>query len=63
MLPTLAKALGTSVEGLLGEDQKPAKRGPAPKIQRHLERIGQLPRARQRFVLQVLDSVLQQEAR
>ncbi len=63
LLPALARAVGTSVEDLIGEDRKPGKRGPAPKLQRHLERISQLPRARQRFVLQVLDSVLQQEAR
>ncbi len=63
MLPLLAKSLGTTVEELLGEDKKPGRRGPAPKLERHLERIAQLPRARQRFVLQVLDTVLQQEAR
>ena len=63
MLPLLAKSLGTTVEELLGEDKKPGRRGPAPKLERHLERIQQLPKARQRFVLQVLDSVLQQEIR
>lgn len=63
MLPLLAKSLGATVEELLGEDKKPGRRGPAPKLERHLERIQQLPKARQRFVLQVLDSVLQQEMR
>lgn len=62
LLPALARAVGASVEDLLGEDRKPGKRGPSPKLQRHLERIRQLPRARQRLVLQVLDSMLQQEA-
>ncbi|MEZ5312886.1 MAG: helix-turn-helix domain-containing protein [Thermoanaerobaculia bacterium] len=63
LLAPLADALSASVEELLGAEPKSKKRGPAPKLERHLERISQLPRARQRFVLQVLDSVLQQEAR
>jgi transcriptional regulator with XRE-family HTH domain len=63
MLPTLARTLGTSVEELLGEDKKPGKRGPAPKLQRHLERIQQLPKARQRFVLEMLDTALQHDGR
>lgn len=63
LLAPLADALAASVEELLGAETKAKKRGPAPKLERHLERISQLPRARQRFVLQVLDSVLQQEAR
>lgn len=63
LLAVLADALSVSVEELLGTEPKAKKRGPAPKLERHLERISQLPRARQRFVLQVLDSVLQQEAR
>jgi hypothetical protein len=29
-------------------------------LQRHMERISALPKAQQKFVLQVLDSVLQQ---
>ncbi len=63
MLPTLARTLGTSVEELLGEGKKPGKRGPAPKLQRHLERIQQLPKARQRFVLEMLDTALQHDGR
>jgi hypothetical protein len=35
------------------------KRGPSPKIQQ-LERVSQLPRARQRMVSEVLDSLLAQ---
>jgi hypothetical protein len=33
-LPALARLLGISIEGLIGEDEKPAKRGPSPKLQR-----------------------------
>ena len=62
MLPLLAHTLALSLEELIGEPAAPAtrKRGPAPALQRHMERISALPKAQQKFVLQVLDSVLQQ---
>ncbi len=63
-LPTLARTLGVSVEELIGESaQGAAKRGPAPKLQQQLERITKLPKAQQRFVMQMLDTVIQQAAR
>ena len=62
-LSQLAIALDTSVEALIGSPTKAAsKRGPAPKLQQQLERITQLPKAQQRFVIQMLDTVLQQQA-
>lgn len=63
MLPALARMLGVSVEELIGEETKASKRGPSPKIQQQLERIAQLPRARQQIVMQMLDGVLQQQTR
>ncbi|WP_343794267.1 helix-turn-helix transcriptional regulator [Dokdonella soli] len=65
LLPPLAKALDMSIEGLIGEEPKklPGKRGPAPRIQRQLEQLSQLPKAKQQAVMQVLDSVLAQAAR
>ncbi|MCB1738760.1 MAG: helix-turn-helix transcriptional regulator [Gammaproteobacteria bacterium] len=63
MLPTLAKRLQISIEALLGEEQtNRKKRGPISKLQRQLEQIEQLPRANQRFAIQMLDTVLQQQA-
>jgi transcriptional regulator with XRE-family HTH domain len=59
-LPTLARFLGVSLEELIGAEAKPAKRGPTPKLQRQMERIQQLPKPKQRFVMQMLDTVLQQ---
>ncbi len=57
----LAQSLGTTIEELIGAGAKRnAKRGPAPKIQQQLERVSQLPRARQRMVSEVLDSLLAQ---
>ena len=62
-LSQLATALDTSVEALIGSPTKAtSKRGPAPKLQQQLERITQLPKAQQRFVIQMLDTVLQQQA-
>jgi transcriptional regulator with XRE-family HTH domain len=61
VLPLLVKALGTSIEELIGGTSKPSKRGPASKLQQQLERITQLPKAQQRFVVQMLDTVLQQQ--
>lgn len=62
MLPTLAKALSVSVEELLGETSTlgRGKRGPASKLEQQLEQIAQLPKAKQRFVMEMLDTVLQQ---
>lgn len=57
-LPLLAKALGVSIEELVGEQPKPGKRGPAPKLQQQLEQLSQLPKAKQRAIAQVLDSML-----
>ena len=50
---------------LLGDDaaKTRAKRGPAPKLQQHLERISTLPKAKQKFVMDVLESVLAQQGR
>lgn len=64
LLPAIAKRLGVAVEALLTDDSKAAaKRGPAPKLQQQMDRITQLPRARQQFVMQVIESVLAQADR
>ncbi len=61
-LPTVARTLSVSLEELFGEEQHAArsKRGPMPKWEQHIEAISQLPRARQRFVSQMLETVLAQ---
>jgi transcriptional regulator with XRE-family HTH domain len=64
LLPPVARALNTTVEDLIGEDGKRAgKRGPASKLQQQLDQVSQLPRAQQKFVSAMLDTVLQQAAR
>jgi len=63
-LPVLAKAMGVGLEELLGESTAATKkRGPATKLQQQMDRIGQLPKPQQRFVIQMLENVLAQQGR
>jgi len=63
-LPLLAKALNISIETLIDTPTKAGgKRGPAPKIQQQLERVSALPKAKQRVIAEVLDSMLAQASR
>ena len=63
MLQPVVQTLNISIDKLLGHEQPAAnsKRGPAPKLQRQIEAVGRLPRARQKFVSDFLDTVLQSE--
>jgi len=65
-LPTVARTLSVTLEELFGEGQQAARtrRGPVPKWEQQMEAIAQLPKARQRFVSEMLETVLtKQEAR
>jgi hypothetical protein len=55
-LPQIARVLATTV----GEEPRPGKGGPAPKLLQQMERIQRLPRTNQRFVMEMLDTILQQ---
>lgn len=59
-LPVIAQALGVSVEELVSAPSAQRKRGPTPKLQQQLERLNRLPKAQQRLVSQLIDTVLQQ---
>ena len=63
LMPTLAHALGSSVDALVGEKASPAKRGPAPKLRQQMERVSQLPKPKQRMVMEMLEAVLAQASR
>ncbi len=66
VVPVLAKTLDLSIEDLIGAaptTKTAGKRGPAPKIQQQLERVNALPKAQQRVITQVLDSMLAQANR
>jgi len=63
-LPTLAKALDLAIEELLGATPAASRRrGPPPRLQQHMERISQLPKPKQRFVMEILETVLTQASR
>lgn len=59
LLPLLAQTLGTTTDGLTSQQAAriSCKRGPTLKIQQ-LEQIEALPKAKQRVIAQVLDSML-----
>ncbi len=61
-IPLLAQLFGITTDELLGTQDKPSKRGPASKLQRQIDQISQLPRAKQKFVSEMLDTVIQQQA-
>jgi transcriptional regulator with XRE-family HTH domain len=63
-LNVIAAALGVAVEDLMGTPVSTSgKRGPAPKLQQQMDRIAKLPKSQQRFVMQVIESVLAQAGR
>jgi transcriptional regulator with XRE-family HTH domain len=62
LLPPLAKTLRLSLEALLDEKiSAPSKPGPVPKLQKRIDQLSRLPRSRQKFVSQFLETVLQQQ--
>lgn len=64
-LPVLADLLDLSMEELLlgqAAARAPGKRGPSSRLQQQIEAVGQLPKSQQKFVSQMLDTVLAQHA-
>lgn len=69
MLPGLAKVLGVSIETLIADDDaaqvsvaapRRTRHGPVSRLEQQLDAITRLPRAEQKFVSKMLDSVLAQ---
>lgn len=60
LLPDLARLFQASVEEVLGLTGGKAKPGPAPKLQQQIEKVSSLPRAKQKFVSDFIETVLQQ---
>ena len=64
MLPTLGEIFKVPVDVLLGQPAtaiaRSGKRGPASQLQRSIERISELPKPKQRFVMEMLETVLAQ---
>ena len=64
MLTPLARVLEVQIDELLGDAAKSqSKRGPTSQLQRSIERIGELPRVKQKFVIEMLETVLAQASR
>ena len=63
LLPKLADRLGVGTDELLGLKSAPGKRGPAPQLQQKIEQLSRLPKAQQKFVLQLIEGVLSQANR
>lgn len=66
MLPTLARLLTMSLDELMGHAVAPVKRGtkrgPTSRLHQQIDAVEQLPKAKQQFVSQMLDTVLAQGA-
>ena len=64
MLAPIAAAVNATVAELL-EEPAPAKgrtrRGPTPALQRQLEQVARLPRARQKMIHEMLDALINQQ--
>lgn len=69
LLPRLARALAIPIEALIDEGaatphtgQARTRRGPPSRLEQQLDAVSQLPKAQQRFVMQMLDTVLAQQS-
>jgi transcriptional regulator with XRE-family HTH domain len=62
MLPILAQLLTLSLDELIGNPlpKRRGKRGPTSRLQQQIEAVEQLPKTKQQFVSQMLDTVLAQ---
>lgn len=69
MLPMLARLLMLSLDELMGQSTQPAgaaaarrgvKRGPVSRLQQQIDAVAKLPKTRQQFVSQMLETVLAQ---
>ena len=70
MLPVLARMLTLSLDEIMGQplpragaQRRGTKRGPSSRLPQQIDAIVQLPKAKQQFVSQMLDTVLAQATR
>jgi transcriptional regulator with XRE-family HTH domain len=60
IVPAFTKLYGVDANELLGLQTGTSKRGPAPQLQQKIERLSRLPKAKQKFVIEMLDGMLSQ---
>jgi hypothetical protein len=58
----LSDLFGISIETLYGQKRKPNKPGPTPKLLKQIEQLAGLPKSKQKFVMEMLDTVIRQQA-
>jgi len=63
LLATLAKTLSVSVEELMEEPsmKTATKRGPTSLLHKQIEQVGLMPRAKQKFISEMLDALIIQQ--
>ena len=59
-LPKLASIFKMPLDEILGIKKK-SRRGPASKLQQQLEMVSQLPRTKQKFIIEMLYALIRQE--
>jgi len=63
LLPQLAQTLGVSAVEIIEAPMPSGKPGPTPKLQRQIEQVSLLPKGKQKFVSDFLDTFLASEAK
>ena len=64
LIPSIANAVGTTAIELMGESTIPeakSKRGPKSKLELQMEEVQKLPRAKQKFISEMLEALIQQQ--
>ena len=62
LLVKLANIFGTTTDSLLGNEKKPQRRGPTPKLLQQIEQVSRMPQSKQKLVIEMLDAIIQQYA-
>ncbi len=62
VLTNMARLFAVPMDELVGAKEAPAKRGPASRLQRQMEQIAQMPRAKQKLAMDMLEAIIQQQA-
>ena len=62
LLPELANIFAVSLEQLTGITKMPAKRGAASTLERQIDQINQMSRSKQKFIVEMLDTMIKQQA-
>jgi len=62
VLTKMARLFAVPMDELVGTKEAPAKRGPASRLQQQMEQIAQMPRAKQKLAMDMLEAIIQQQA-